>query len=647
MTALLALAYAASLSCCAGFRPPAVPLVSVDPHFSLWSAADRLYEKDTVHWSGQWQPFRILLLANGRTYRLCGRQPRDLPVLEQKSLHVGATTTSYAFRGDGLAVQVDFCTPKMTDDLEVFAWPVTYLTIRVSGAADGWQTVVSAENHIATNDDKAEVVRSTNAVAGVADIVIGRRQQTPFSDSGDCKRPDWGYVHVVGPQTGGGESRYLLAYDDIKGVRFFGRDLVDWWRRGGKSFDAMLTDALREGPDIRRKCRDFDIGFRADMASVGGEKYATIAELSWRQSFAACRLVASADGEPFYFSAENGSGGMIGTTDVFYPQFPHLLMTSPALAKASLAPTCIYAASTNWPYAYAPHDLGLFPIAEGQWYGIAKDGWWDDTKDDKIRMPVEECGNMLICLAAVAQADGDAGFAGRWWGEVTKWAQYLERFGYDPGEQLCTDDFAGHLAHNANLSIKSIIALRAYAMLAGMRGEAAAEGKYRELSSQMAARWIRAADGGREGASRLAFDIPDSWGQKYNLVWDRLLGFDLFPNDVALREMSAYRKLALGCGLPLDSRKPYTKADWIVWSGSLTGRKEDLAFLCDGLYAALKRTPDRVPFCDWYAADTALQMAFQARSVVGGVFLPVLRHRDLVAKYRQTDGKGKSKGVSE
>lgn len=254
---------------------------------------------------------------------------------------------------------------------------------------------------------------------------------------------------------------------------------------------------------------------------------------------------------------------------------------------------------------------------------------------------------MLICLAAVAQADGDAGFAGRWWGEVTKWAQYLERFGYDPGEQLCTDDFAGHLAHNANLSIKSIIALRAYAMLAGMRGEAAAEGKYRELSSQMAARWIRAADGGREGASRLAFDIPDSWGQKYNLVWDRLLGFDLFPNDVALREMSAYRKLALGCGLPLDSRKPYTKADWIVWSGSLTGRKEDLAFLCDGLYAALKRTPDRVPFCDWYAADTALQMAFQARSVVGGVFLPVLRHRDLVAKYRQTDGKGKSKGVSE
>ena len=33
-------------------------------------------------------------------------------------------------------------------------------------------------------------------------------------------------------------------------------------------------------------------------------------------------------------------------------------------------------------------------------------------------------------------------------------------------------------------------------------------------------------------------------------------------------------------------------------------------------------------------ADSGLQMAFQARSVVGGVFLPVLQHPDLLAKYR-------------
>ena len=49
------------------FRPPAVPLVNVDPHFSLWSAADRLYDADTTFWTGARQPLRIWLDADGVT----------------------------------------------------------------------------------------------------------------------------------------------------------------------------------------------------------------------------------------------------------------------------------------------------------------------------------------------------------------------------------------------------------------------------------------------------------------------------------------------------------------------------------------------------------------------------------------------------
>lgn len=623
-----------AMAAAGALRPPAVPLVSVEPHFSVWSAADRLYDKDTTHWAGAAQPLSILLDADGVTYRLCGRSRRvfELPVLPQTQCRVGATVTSYRFAdGKGLSAEIDFTTPRITDDLEVFSRPVTYLTVRVNGAKKS-SVRVSITGAWATNDDSAKMVWATNTVAGVRDISVGRAEQTPFSIRGDLLRANWGYVHLVGPISSGRSGQtttYLLAYDNVKSVRFFGSDLVDWWARGGKKFDAMLSEAIADAPALEAKCRAFDARFRAEMEKAGGVKYADIAELSWRQSFAACKFVANVDGEAFLLSAENNSGGMIGTTDVFYPQFPHLLYSNLTLAKASLAPTCIYAAKTNWPYAYAPHDIGLFPVAEGQYYGMKKGQAVGGGTDDTYRMPVEECGNMLILLASVAKAEGNADFASRWWGEVAKWAEYLAKFGYDPGNQLCTDDFAGHLAHNANLSIKSIVALAAFAQMAQMRGESSVAAKYRALAEGMVPKWINAAKGGAFGGSRIAFDRPGTWSLKYNLVWDRVLGLGLFPPEVAQKELKAYRALAHDYGVPLDCRKTYTKADWLIWVGSLTARREDLEFACEGLHRFLNETPDRIPFSDWYMADSGLYRAFIARSVVGGVFMPVV---DLSAK---------------
>ena len=627
---LVAAGALAAMVSLAAVRPPAVPLVSVEPHFSVWSAADRLYDTDTTHWTGVKQPLTILLDADGKTYRICGRgsgKTLELPVLPQTVCHVGATTTRYSFGcKDGISAEIDFTTPRMADDLDVFSRPLTYITMRVKGAKD-FSVRASITGAWATNDDKAQMIWTTNTVYGLRDISVGRVEQTPFSIRGDWKRADWGRAHLVGPLSSSHDplaTTFILAYDNVKSVRFFGTELVDWWARAGKSFDTMLAEAVADAPAVEAKCRVFDAKFRADMEEVGGEKYADIAELSWRQSFAACKFVANADGEPFLFSAENNSGGMIGTTDVFYPQFPHLLYSSLTLAKASLAPTCIYAASTNWPYAYAPHDLGLFPVAEGQYYGMKKGQAVGGGTDDTYRMPVEECGNMLILLASVAKEEGNAMFASRWWDEVTKWAEYLSQFGYDPGNQLCTDDFAGHLAHNANLSVKSIVALGSYALMADMRGEKDAAAKYRAIAEGMVPKWIDAAKGGKFGGSRIAFDQPGTWSQKYNLAWDRVLGLGLFPPEVAEAEMRTYRAVASEYGIPLDCRKTYTKADWIVWCGSLTGRREDLEFMCEGLHRFLCETPDRVPFSDWYMADSGLYRAFIARSVVGGVFMPAL-----------------------
>lgn len=240
---------------------------------------------------------------------------------------------------------------------------------------------------------------------------------------------------------------------------------------------------------------------------------------------------------------------------------------------------------------------------------------------------------MLICLAAVAAADGNADFAAQWWPTVTKWAEYLTQFGFDPADQLCTDDFAGHLAHNANLSIKAIMGLASYAKLAALKGDKAAAEKYLNLAKGSVPKWLEAAKGGAEGGYRLAFDREGTWSMKYNLVWDRFLGFNLFPKTVAQAELKAYRAKSLDYGLPLDSRSNYTKADWIVWCSTLTGEKDDFDALIDPLWKFANETPDRVPLTDWYWADSGKFRGFMARSVVGGFFMPAAFDAGFRAKF--------------
>jgi hypothetical protein len=88
--------------------------------------------------------------------------------------------------------------------------------------------------------------------------------------------------------------------------------------------------------------------------------------------------------------------------------------------------------------------------------------------------------------------------------------------------------------------------------------------------------------------------------------------------------MAFYRKAQKPYGLPLDNRQAYTKLDWTLWTASLTGSAEDFEALVGPVYDFLNETPDRIPMTDWYMTDTAKKRGFQARSVVGGVFIRML-----------------------
>src|SRR5262249_44815302 len=181
----------------------------------------------------------------------------------------------------------------------------------------------------------------------------------------------------------------------------------------------LLRTAERDYPGLVKRCKAFDDELMADLRKAGGERYALLAALAFRQCVAAHKLVTDTEGTLLYFSKENFSNGCIATVDVTAPSCPFFLLLNTRLLRAQLVPVLDYAASPRWKFPFAPHDLGTYPKANGQVYGGGE-------KSEKNQMPVEECGNMLVMVAALCKADGDAGWTLKYWPLLSKWARYLK-----------------------------------------------------------------------------------------------------------------------------------------------------------------------------------------------------------------------------
>ena len=402
----------------------------------------------------------------------------------------------------------------------------------------------------------------------------------------------------------------LLAYTEGYAIEYLGRKLRPYWQRNDQTEQDMLIAAENDFPALDARGKRFDDELTADLEKTGGKAYAQLAILAYRQTLAAHGFAADIDGTPMLFPKENFSNGCISTVDVLYPSAPFFLFFNPVLLQAQLKPVLEYAALPRWRWPFAPHDLGTYPLANGQVYGGGE-------RTEKDQMPVEESGNLLILVAAMESELGNWDFARQYWPQFSKWAEYLRDKGLDPANQLSTDDFAGHLAHNANLSIKAIEGLAAYAEMARGVGKDDVAAEYARLAKDMADKWQQMALEGDH--YKLAFDRPGTWSQKYNLVWDQILGFNLFPATVRQTEIAFYLKHLNRFGLPLDNRKAYTKLDWEIWTATLADKPEDWNALVDPIGHWINEGPSRVPLTDWYDTKTGKQEAFQARSVVGGV----------------------------
>ena len=640
-------------------RAPAYPLITVDPMFSVWSMSDKLNESNTLHWTEKPNTIQGIATIDGKALRFMGLG--DTPAMEQISVDCNAFSTTYVFEADGVRLTAIFTSPIIPNDLYLLSRPISYLELQSESIDKKKHDVkikISVSEQICTNLTKSEPVYAEAIEIGkLKSAKIGTVAQNIIPCCGDDHRISWGYFYLTTEGNtwvteGDGDTMtfvnaevelkkstlFTFAYDDVYSVEYFNKHLKSFWNNGGELITDEIAKAHADHKAVMRKCRDFADKMFIDAVRAGGEKYAELLELAFRQAIAAHKLVIDEDGEVLFISKECFSNGCAATVDVSYPSIPLFLLYNPELVKGMMRPIYKFTRSEAWEYDFAPHDAGRYPILNGQVYGLDKDT--GKFKFEK-QMPVEECGNMLIMEAAVALATKSTAFANEHFDILEDWVKYLIDNGRDPENQLCTDDFAGHLAHNCNLTLKAIMGIASLGILYGMNGKKAKERKYMKIARELALDWAERASN-KDGSYRLAFDKPDTFSMKYNIVWDKLFETDLMPREVIESEFASYHKHVNAYGMPLDNRQSYTKSDWLVWTATLTSNRDAFEDYIAPLWKFYNESPSRVPMTDWYYTITGehkvyhdnnadMDKSLRNRTVIGGLFIKLLEYKGIMS----------------
>ena len=566
----------------------------------------------------------------------------------QKSVDVQATQTHYTFQCGPVELRLDFMAPFLMDDLELLSRPVNYVSYQVA-SLDGKEH--QAELYFELASQKAFNADSVD-VSENADLLLfkmGNSRQQLWSNTIEIS-PAWGYFYIGSDkenttyaqgdasemreafsqkgflsvfdiadrdhshiaitqtlQTSGKTGGYLVVgFDGLYTIQYFGENLLPYWnRKGDHSMGNELLRAYKEYDEILSKSYQFDCQQMKEALMVGGKEYAELCALAYRQAINPFQLSETPDGDLLFFTKE------VGPVDVYYPSAPVFLRYNPLLVEAMLNPVFHYSESGKWTKPYPAHNLGGYPIVNGQLH--AGD------------MPIEETGNMLILTAALTKMRNDASFAKRHWKVLSQWAGYLLTNGLDTGTQPCSDLFAGSCPHNANLSIKGILGLASYSYLASMLGQTALAQAYREVVRKRAIEWEERTFADTHYRIDLVQRADSTWSQKYNLVWDNILSLNVFPDSISQQETTFYLTKMNTYGLPLDSRHEYAKIDWLVWVACLSKDRDTFREFIKPLHRFMHETTDRVPMSDLIQTKKNIREGFAARPVVGGVYMKLLQ----------------------
>ncbi|EIW84037.1 DUF1793-domain-containing protein [Coniophora puteana RWD-64-598 SS2] len=253
-----------------------------------------------------------------------------------------------------------------------------------------------------------------------------------------------------------------------------------------------------------------------------------------------------------------------------------------------------------WTHQVGPSAPILYTEFNDHTHRLVLATGYTDNSTGVENQPVEESGNMLIMILSYTQATNDTSLIKPYISALETWTDYLVGNALTPGGQLSTDDFEPFPDTAGNFSTFIV---------------------------------QTATDAGGQHLN-FNYGNSSSWLSAYNLWADKLIKTNVFPQDVIDKETAWYKTQVGQYGLALDSREPWSKTDWELWTAAFVSDTDVRNSIIDGQFAYITSgaAGNIFPFSDLYdtgagtahdlnlvsPAGSGITYQFQARPVVGG-----------------------------
>ena len=680
---------------------PAYPLFVNNPYFSIWSSSDKLNETDTVFWNSSIKKTYGVVYADGICYSFLGNLENTVK-LNQNKVEVNLFSTDYEFECDDFKLNLSFINPLLLTDLELMSRPVSYLKYKILCKKKLDHIKISLFLHQSHCFDRVNdyIIGGCFPLAEYEVACFGLNRQHPMSHTGDSFSADWGYTYIAGKealftsksaiyeflskgtleykyndreeekyiaavdsysnQSSTIEGKFMLAFDDLCSIFYFGDWYKGYYFRNGKTIFNALEEANENFESTLERLSQFEKQLYKDLEKYD-EDYKLLCVAAFRQSIAAHALVETKEKELLFLSKECHSNGCIATVDITYPSMPLYLMYNPELVTAMTSPIYKFSRMPIWKFPYAPHDAGTFPYCLGQTYALKA----DETKNGKClsnlfqrnrwngimvshpmiyqfpecmeiynedsQMPIEECSNMLIIAYSSLFFGADDSVVKENYDLLKMWCWYLIEKSLIPTNQLCTDDFFERIDKNVNLSIKAIQAIKCFTLIAERFGFTS-DYEYANNGLQSFLKEFNEMFKDVDHLPLSYYGSSDTYSLKYNLAYDTILNTNLFSKELKEKEINYYLSKVNHFSVPLDQRSDLTKTDWILYVCSLTDDLDRMKRLYSGVANFLRESKCRVPFSDLYHVNDSVIKDFQNRPVQGGIFILLLKDK---AKFKK------------